>query len=622
MELAEAERVLRYFVGALGGGALTVGTTGAGDGLPGTDGWTVCLPPRIAEFPREEDNFRLYKAMAAFQVARRRYGREGETAPGRAAGRERLRAALGVWLEDERIEAELLRELPGLREDLRFARRWALGCRPVAGLCSPRTRGAEAFLRDLLAGDPGTAVPPGSPRRVTEELAAEAARGLARLPGWFRSLAPVAYRGRPVAAGRWLDGGAAEGGGAAEDGPSRRAGAGRVTEVRPRSPLRRIDPGEAEPRGGLALNRFEKLETWAEFVPVRRPVDDGEAGPAGALSDLDELALARGDGLVIPRYRFSLEIPPAEAGDGAKTGAAGPARDEEVYLYHEWDVRRGSWRPRWAAVREAEAPRGKGEEVAAIVQARTAEIRRTRRRLEALAPKVAMLAGQADGEEVDLDAAVRLAVDVRAGRCPDEAVYRFRRRRERDLASLVLVDQSASTDAWVGGRRVVDLEREALVLFCEAVRALGDRYAVYGFCSNTRHDCRLWRVKGFGEAYGPAVRARIDGLQPRDYTRMGAAIRHATMILRRVEARRRLLLILSDGRPDDLDVYEGRYGLADTRQAVLEARTNGVVPACLSVDARARLYLPEMFGRGNCVVLERPEELPARIAALYRRLTR
>ena len=114
----------------------------------------------------------------------------------------------------------------------------------------------------------------------------------------------------------------------------------------------------------------------------------------------------------------------------------------------------------------------------------------------------------------------------------------------------------------------------------------------------------------------------MDGLQPRDYTRVGAAIRHATVILRRVEARRRLLLILSDGRPNDFDVYEGRYGLADTRQAVLEAEASGVVTACLSMDAQASLYLPAMFGRGNYVVLERPEELPDRIAELYRRLTR
>ena len=222
-----------------------------------------------------------------------------------------------------------------------------------------------------------------------------------------------------------------------------------------------------------------------------------------------------------------------------------------------------------------------------------------------------------------MDALVAAYADRRGGGVGDERFYIDARPARRDAAITLLVDASASTDGWVAGdRRIIDVEKEALLIVTEALGALGDPHAVLAFASAGPSNVMVQEVKGFGEAAGTRqVRRRIAGLEPDGFTRAGAAIRHATAGLARQAVRHRLLLLLSDGRPNDLDQYEGRYGVEDTRTAVAEARLQGVHLFCLTVDREAPRYAARIFGR-DYAVLSRPERLPMVLTALLRDLVR
>lgn len=205
----------------------------------------------------------------------------------------------------------------------------------------------------------------------------------------------------------------------------------------------------------------------------------------------------------------------------------------------------------------------------------------------------------------------------------DHVLLQPMRPRRRDLACLLLADLSMSTEAYLDDqRRVIDSIVDSLLLFGEALQALGDPFALYGFSSVRRQQVRWQVLKDFDEGYGGEVRGRVLALSPGYYTRMGAAIRRASQVLGGQPQKRRLLLLLSDGKPNDLDRYEGRYGIEDTRQAVIEARSQGLVPFCITIDKEAADYLPYLFGADGFALVERAGQLPERLLQLYRRLRR
>jgi nitric oxide reductase NorD protein len=219
---------------------------------------------------------------------------------------------------------------------------------------------------------------------------------------------------------------------------------------------------------------------------------------------------------------------------------------------------------------------------------------------------------QYDGDEVDIDALVNYYSDINAGQSPDEKLYLHRLQRKRDVAVAFLIDQSNSTAGATLG-----IEKEALVLMSDALGALGDRHAIYGFSSNTRWECNFNLVKEFNEVDGIE---RIAGINPGGYTRMGAAIRHATHKLEKMRARNKILMLLTDGSPLDYDGYDGRYAFEDTRMAVLEARKRHIHPFCITVDVEAGEYLPRMLGENRYVIIDRVSRLPRKLPLLYARL--
>jgi len=175
---------------------------------------------------------------------------------------------------------------------------------------------------------------------------------------------------------------------------------------------------------------------------------------------------------------------------------------------------------------------------------------------------------------------------------------------------------SGSTKGWIN-----DAERESLILLCEALESLGDRYAIYGFSGNTRKRCEIYKIKSFSERYDNDVKAKISGIKAQDYTRMGVAIRHFSKLLLEVDAKVRMLVTLSDGKPDDYDNYRGQYGIEDTRQALVEARRNHIHSFCITIDETANDYLPHMYGAANYIVIDDVPKLPLKVSDIYRKLT-
>ncbi len=244
-----------------------------------------------------------------------------------------------------------------------------------------------------------------------------------------------------------------------------------------------------------------------------------------------------------------------------------------------------------------------------------------RRRFQMLRARRTRVRRQEDGDELDLEAYIEMHVDLRTGRPSRQAVYQTLRAVRRDAAIMLVVDTSGSTDSWISEkRRVIDVEKEALILVCAALDELRDPFSVLTFSGESASAVTLRTLKSFDETYGATIAARIAALEPEAYTRAGAALRHATTLLLRQPVRQRLLLLLSDGKPNDVDEYDGRYGVEDMRQAVVEAKLQGVHPFCLTVDRQAASYLPRIFGVGHYALLPRPELLATALVEWLRQL--
>lgn len=363
--------------------------------------------------------------------------------------------------------------------------------------------------------------------------------------------------------------------------------------------------------GMLLMFRAESLFSWGEYVKVNRHTEEDEnPDAAAAAEDMDRLALARDDSPVASRVRFDLDLPSA-ALDDQPLG--------EGIALPEWDWKKRRMQPDWCRLQVLTA---RDAPPTAIPERLARSARRLRSQFSALTPVRRWLRNQADGAELDVDACIRAAADRAAGIMTPEGGYLAQSRCERDLACLVLADLSLSTDAHVSdSQRVIDVIRDSLLLFGEALKATGDRFGLYGFSSLKRGHVRFHQIKTFDARFDDAARGRILALKPGYYTRMGAAIRQSTALLSQQPSRQRVLLLLSDGKPNDLDQYEGRYGIEDTRMAVLEARKAGVLPFCVTIDREGQDYLNHIFGPAGYMVIRDPAQLPARLPQFYAQVT-
>ncbi len=295
-----------------------------------------------------------------------------------------------------------------------------------------------------------------------------------------------------------------------------------------------------------------------------------------------------------------------------------------VARYPEYDYQTGRDRSEWTTVLEYKPPAGAAERVARILERHHALAARISKLIRsAKVSRAQRLRRQPDGEALDLDACIEAAISLRRGEMPDTRVYQRMERRQRDLSVQVLLDISQSTADHLPGHTatILELEREATVLLAHAMAELGDPFALGAFCSNGREEVRYTRIKEFQAGFGIEAKARLAGLAPAYSTRMGAALRHAAQDLQQQRSYRRLVLLLTDGEPSDVDCPDGKDLIEDARRAVQSLATCGIDVFCVALGSGNDEALNRVFGRRNLLRVERIERLPERLPLLYMRLT-
>jgi nitric oxide reductase NorD protein len=557
--------------------------------LAASDGVRVLLPPRLD--PAEGDALTRYRVMAIQQAERLARG----TALALPADESPLVRDLYLLAEGAAVEGAVVRTAPGLAAAHAAERAAALARRPPADALTPAEREVEALFRRVLAAEPGAALP-----ELGDEPSPDASLAWARDTAARLSSSGSRYRGVPPV-DAW--GTVIPAAGAAAR-PSLRAFTMPYKQLQKGNRSRKLGPvGRSDHPG----ENGDPSQTGADQAGAPGKVADERGTSLMQAPDPD--AAARGDtGSGSPRRAAPAGAEP----DGPPVGIA----------YPEWDAEAGGYRRPGAWVRVAPTYAGDPEWAPRVLAAHAATVRRLREQFERLRARRLRLAQQKDGEELDLAACVRALVDLRTGQAVSDRLYAAVRPARRELAILLLLDVSGSTSEAVPGGRIIDVEKTAVLLAAEAFDALGDRYAVLSFSGQNAHHVRIRVLKDFAERNGDEVRARVAALGPEGYTRMGAAIRHGSALLARQGTGHRLLLIVSDGKPNDDDHYQGRYAVEDTRQAIAEARAQGVFPYCLTVDSRASAYLPRIFGKAGHMILTHPEHLPLALVKVVRGLLR
>ena len=361
------------------------------------------------------------------------------------------------------------------------------------------------------------------------------------------------------------------------------------------------DPHEDEPStfsielDGKPLSLPENLNNTLKSI-----VQDLSALP-------EEYLEPAGDGEYDAKFEQIKANEAFKVGTDAETG---------VIFYDEWDYKRKNYHKNWCTLREKVIVPVHDDFYATTLNKYQGLVKHLRKVFEALRDENKLLKRQTDGEDVDLDALVEALADANDGREMTSRLFTRMYRSERDIAVVFMVDMSGSTKGWIN-----EAERESLILLSEALETLGDRYAIYGFSGMTRKRCEIYPVKTFEQIYDDEVKARINGIQAKDYTRMGFAIRHLSHILQAVPAKTRVLITLSDGKPDDYDGYRGQYGIEDTRKALIDARRDGIHPYCITIDDEAKDYLPHLYGAAAYTVVDNVRDLPLKVSDIYRRLT-
>ncbi|QJD58281.1 hypothetical protein HG264_04840 [Pseudomonas sp. gcc21] len=591
--------------------------------VPATDGCSIWLP-RDAGTPDVAQGSSWYRVLALQQAMRIQRASATLVSP----EMKPLVRDLYLLLEAMNADEDLNRLLPGMRGALDAARQQALQNRPeLEGFSAPRQK-LEVFLRRLLERRCGD--PPADLLCATAEQSLQLAFRLApefapdeqsvRLLG-LRPLYPDCWTGALKPAQAETDNKAGPAVGAtdeADDDPA----APRSARLERRPTIREAKEDEDDDSGpGPWMVHPEGGHEHAEDpMGLKRPVDLDDAASAAEygelVSELPEARLISTPGR--PKEVLLTDDPPEER--ARRVAGRSDPRGNRI-RYPEWDYRSSTYRDPGATVRLLDAVAGPQEWVDETLRKHRPMLDSIRRHFEMLRAEPVLLRRRQDGDDIDLDAYLENHADFRAGLPRSDALYQTRRAIRRNVAITLLIDVSGSTDGWVSGnRRIIDVEREAVLLVCMALESLGEPYSVQAFSGEGPGGVTVRELKGFDERYSNAVALRISALEPEHYTRAGAALRHATSGLMRQAAEHRLLILLSDGKPNDIDDYEGQYGVEDMRQAVNEASLQGIFPFCLTIDRQAAAYLPKVFGANRYALLPSPQRLPAVLLEWIRRL--
>ncbi len=298
-------------------------------------------------------------------------------------------------------------------------------------------------------------------------------------------------------------------------------------------------------------------------------------------------------------------------------------RFRRTVYYDEWDMKLEDYKKDWCRVRETQMPSTSMLFYEQTIRKYYGMVSLLRRHFGLLRPdRFKRYFREERGDDLDLDAVIESVVDRHAGMTPSDRVYLRRDKKLRDVSVAFLIDMSYSTgEVLPSGKRIIDVEREGLVLMAEALESIGDRWAVFGFSTERRDKADFFVVRDFDEPFTDAVKMRFEGIRPIALTRLGAAIRHANSFLEKQDSLIRLLILLSDGRPYDIDYGDVDYSVEDTRVALWEGRNKGIKSFCITVDKKSRDYLPYMYGEANYTIIDNIEALPISLPLIYKKLT-
>jgi len=593
---------------------------------PSGDGRRLFLPARVDFFPAREENRRLYRIFTAFQAAQWEGGtfhrsgkRNGESEPLGwtlkfllGFSRPMLAAEVFFAVDAGRLGFFLRMHYGGLREELDWF------YESLFSSCEGNFGGAftEAVfgLHPVMAGWPA---PPTVFPGAAEALAAARAESAAvTQPGArLAASARVTARLYPLFE-RLLLAGSGWGG---------RYDAGNW-----------LDPLLAKKQGGETTGEPHGVEEGGEFF--QELLNDLESLENLEMFQAEEGLEADGSFITDTELpKFAQEDP--VAGQEPRHDGRLKARDDlpepegKPFRYQEWNYLDKRYLKDWVRLFEVEQAEGDASLVDGIVAERRELIDEVRRQFRLLrADSVAWRKKLEAGDEVDIWELLNAMVDRKAGLHPSAKLFMERRVRERDICALLLLDMSASTDTTVAGvgagggdrRKVIDIAREGLVVMAEALEQLGDSYGLFGFSGYGRHNVEYYPIKYFGESLDTVVKARIASVEPKKSTRMGPAIRHSVSLLERQGAREKLLIIISDGYPQDFDYGDDRrskeYGLQDTRAALREAEARNIKPFCLTIDLAGYDYLKRICKPSGYLVVEDVLDLPEELPKIYKRL--
>jgi nitric oxide reductase activation protein len=297
----------------------------------------------------------------------------------------------------------------------------------------------------------------------------------------------------------------------------------------------------------------------------------------------------------------------------------------DPFHYHEWDYQIQLHRPDWVTVYERRQPKGNPQDVENILTEHKPIAHRIKQIIDLLTPEgVQRVRNMEDGDEIDINAAVDAMISIRMGEQPNPRITMRNVLQNRDLSVVVLLDLSESTNEKIQGsdKTVLELTREAATLVSTAINGIGDPFALHGFASDGRHDVQYYRFKDFNQHFDDDAKSRLAGMQGGLSTRMGAAMRHAGQHLLKQSERRKLLLIVTDGEPSDIDERDPQHLRHDTKKAVEELYSKGILSYCLTLDPHADSYVKRIFGANNYTIIDNVERLPEQLPVLFASLTK
>lgn len=590
--------------------------------IPATNGERLWLPvdSGIEDIALGNE---LYRVMALQQTSRVQRGSAGLLDPQWPV----LRADAYLLLEAWAADLDLLRQLPGMASGIGRLRQFALRSRPELRAFSAARQPLEALLQQLLRSSPGAACDalPYSPSpQDSVRLSLDVLERLGLDPqdrrGGDAPLLRDWWTGelRPAASTRRNDM-MTQG---EPDEPQLTSEPPRSSHLLRRPEVREANDGEDDDKDpGILMVQLDEPHQQAEDpLGLNRPVDRDEDISADEYGDmLSELSRARLVSTPGSAKEVLISDDPPDTNTAMQLRTA--IREGGGLHYPEWDYRIQAYRQPGATVHVLPSLPGSQQWVDETLDEHRSLLNQIRRRFEMLSARRVTRRRQLDGDDIDLQAYIDGYADFRAGGSLPDGLYQTRRTAERELAITLLIDISGSTDSWVStNKRIIDVEREALLLVSFALEGLGEPWSIQAFSGEGPDAVIVRQIKSFGESFGNDVALRISSLEPEHYTRAGTAIRHASHDLLSQNARHRLLLVLSDGKPNDRDIYEGRYGVEDMRQAVTEATLQGISAFCLTIDRQAPAYLPRIFGAQQYALLPRPELLPTVLLDWMKRL--